>query len=951
MNGRTQGTALSGSGGALRLQSTRDLADSTLDQRIRFGGRLRGKRILGKLAFVELEDQDGSVQVVVTQQHAIEIVARLPLSSALSVHGRVKRKAATPRAQADASAPGQFEILADDIAVESCDQTARLVPAGRSEDSVPRQMERRQALLTREIRSTLFRAGFVELPPPDQMHYAEMQSALRLLHGGVRESDGEIPCLPPLRDATQAAASAGFDRFFFLFDGSSPLAGLVHVCACFPDDSEFKSLAQAIREAAHLHGGSAQKERGAGTAGQAAGFDSPALRWTAPQAVYAPPCPDDGGTRRIGPGFYCAASEEQEAEALARRQLLILGEAIVGDYAPLLTLRQPAQRRAAAVAADSAGEAFVLERLTRSLSPGLPPVASLSMALPLLLQGQPPAADPQDGAEQALPIPACIWRPSWSSAPAALATRVGHVHGAIEDLQSAAQMALMEQVERLEIERERGESTARPLPPPMERSASIDDIEAMLKNFSLSREQAEILVQMLAVIEPADTHYTPNQLFQTVWSLLGSASVKHIVANDEARDFTFDVLLRQRIVTEKRQLLYIYPATIGHLKQVFRSPRCAMPEEYQDLLAGLRTLLAKRPTEFSTAVGAAAAMGADWLEGGMQQRLSLMLRAADERLASPLFFRVFNVLHADAMLLRAFKKAIQRLGDEVFRNQAFHSSTLKFRLMREAGALGGPVERLLASGTPEQIGAEVVYFLFHPVTVDFDELAQGLAAIPDCTRHVSAAGLHRMGETWVPEAQCFRYFVGHQSTRDMLRFYLTKNTPSFFAKSSAGICTAGNAELYLESGHLHLNIIQEASFRVIGNVQLYVLPMPEERVLMIRGLNPSGAYVNATNAAGIVDAVLDIAQTLAALNGFSHVYIAEQLGLWNADSSRAEIRAVLNTKYLAFPLVQFTVPVRLYNYFGKDLWVRKGHLCWVAHGNANLPPQEHAALPLVKASA
>jgi hypothetical protein len=101
------------------------------------------------------------------------------------------------------------------------------------------------------------------------------------------------------------------------------------------------------------------------------------------------------------------------------------------------------------------------------------------------------------------------------------------------------------------------------------------------------------------------------------------------------------------------------------------------------------------------------------------------------------------------------------------------------------------------------------------------------------------------------------------------------------------------------------------------------------------------SYVTAANARGIIDAVLDIAQGLAALNGFSHVYIAEQLGLWNADSSRAEIRAALNTLYLNFPLLQFPNPVRLYNYFGKDLWVRKGYLCWAADpSGSSLSPLE-----------
>ncbi len=110
----------------------------------------------------------------------------------------------------------------------------------------------------------------------------------------------------------------------------------------------------------------------------------------------------------------------------------------------------------------------------------------------------------------------------------------------------------------------------------------------------------------------------------------------------------------------------------------------------------------------------------------------------------------------------------------------------------------------------------------------------------------------------------------------LLRGFATKNAASFFAKTTAGICTAQDFGLYHRPDHFHINLINQEDV-VVGNIQGYLVEDFEgERAVIFRGFNPSSSIVSSTNAAVICDQMVSIVRQLAADNGIKHVLIPQQ---------------------------------------------------------------------------
>jgi hypothetical protein len=131
-----------------------------------------------------------------------------------------------------------------------------------------------------------------------------------------------------------------------------------------------------------------------------------------------------------------------------------------------------------------------------------------------------------------------------------------------------------------------------------------------------------------------------------------------------------------------------------------------------------------------------------------------------------------------------------------------------------------------------------------------------------------------------------------------LKFYISKNLPSFFAKASAGICTSEDVSLFTREDHFHINMIDGETDEVVGNVQGYFLEIKGKQYLMLRGINPTTNFVNPANALGIIEGVLEVGKQLVNTNGLAGLVLSESLGGWHAHSNRAEVGAHLLTKYL-----------------------------------------------------
>jgi len=143
--------------------------------------------------------------------------------------------------------------------------------------------------------------------------------------------------------------------------------------------------------------------------------------------------------------------------------------------------------------------------------------------------------------------------------------------------------------------------------------------------------------------------------------------------------------------------------------------------------------------------------------------------------------------------------------------------------------------------------------------------------------------------------------AGGESQADgkrQLKAFISKNVGSFFAKASAGICTAQDVSLFEREDHFHINIVENEQ-TVQGNIQAYIIKDPAGgKSLVLRGFNPNTAFLDKVDAGAFCEAVLKIAKQFQKDNGLTNVYITEHLGSWHALSNREAVAQYLQKRYV-----------------------------------------------------
>lgn len=131
-----------------------------------------------------------------------------------------------------------------------------------------------------------------------------------------------------------------------------------------------------------------------------------------------------------------------------------------------------------------------------------------------------------------------------------------------------------------------------------------------------------------------------------------------------------------------------------------------------------------------------------------------------------------------------------------------------------------------------------------------------------------------------------------------LKAFISKNVGSFFAKASAGICTAQDVSLFEREDHFHINIVENEQ-TVRGNIQAYIINDPAGgRSLVLRGFNPNSAFLEKIDPGAFCEAVLKIARQFQKDNELTHVYITEHLSGWHALSNREAVSQYLQKRYV-----------------------------------------------------
>lgn len=129
-----------------------------------------------------------------------------------------------------------------------------------------------------------------------------------------------------------------------------------------------------------------------------------------------------------------------------------------------------------------------------------------------------------------------------------------------------------------------------------------------------------------------------------------------------------------------------------------------------------------------------------------------------------------------------------------------------------------------------------------------------------------------------------------------IRAIVSKNKASFFAKASAGICTANNTELFHREDHFHINLVDDEKGKCVGNVQAYIMEHEGRPHLLLRGFNPSTNLLKEVDAGSLCESIIAIAQQFADENGLAGVLLSEQGGFL-ALSNRPEVTTYIQNAY------------------------------------------------------
>ena len=134
-----------------------------------------------------------------------------------------------------------------------------------------------------------------------------------------------------------------------------------------------------------------------------------------------------------------------------------------------------------------------------------------------------------------------------------------------------------------------------------------------------------------------------------------------------------------------------------------------------------------------------------------------------------------------------------------------------------------------------------------------------------------------------------------------LKAYISKNVGSFFAKASAGICTADDVNLFNRPNHFHINLTEEIEKDneiIRGNIQAYIIDDDGEKSLLLRGINPNSSFLYGVDEKNLCDKIIEIAVQFKDDNNLKAIYLSEQLEGWHALSNRDSVYKYLKKAYL-----------------------------------------------------
>jgi hypothetical protein len=457
----------------------------------------------------------------------------------------------------------------------------------------------------------------------------------------------------------------------------------------------------------------------------------------------------------------------------------------------------------------------------------------------------------------------------------------------------------------------------------------LSSVRGLIDDFGISAEVCERLFSIVPDTKDRFQRLPPGERFRFVWSILGNDPIR--TALDA--DICYGILVkagRLKIITDLKQLIYFDDGAIKDLSKVIEIYGGASNQE-GGIVPHLRQCFADSPTTFTALLAALA--DADTTTVMTVKRLikagdfSVVVKATKEWLCTPAFFAVVLHLIESGDTTISLTDAIRSLGPLIFPNNPFLASDIAQALVSKWSGGTKECNAFLFVKNSNDIAAAILHYLFRPVVQSFRQFQSSLYTVKDNTEHIWLSGLRAGGRHWRSELSCFE-FPNPKRTTSALRLFLSKNCPSFLAKGTVGICTAGDYDLFSRPDHHHLNIVDAASGLVVGNVQFHLLENDGSRVLLVRAINAANSYLDCGSAREIVEASLISCLELAVNSGLDEVHLVEGLSFWHLNSSRPQIRAVLESFYDVLPSVVLDQPFFLFHYRHVPVEVTKTFRLW-----------------------
>jgi hypothetical protein len=452
----------------------------------------------------------------------------------------------------------------------------------------------------------------------------------------------------------------------------------------------------------------------------------------------------------------------------------------------------------------------------------------------------------------------------------------------------------------------RGETILRALLPVSGNAGSV----ALARDFPQFALQGKHIQQMASIFpslgRQLETQPVEEQ-FSTLWSLLGHEHVKAIFASEQATE-TLAHAVSANLFPDHGMLRSL---TVSSLAALAR-----LTEGFTDPLAmdTIRTLGLRAPNILSSAVNMMdrlKAQGADWARCE-----PLALRGVSSELAFAALAggsaRLEGVLFATAAIAGRFAW--------IFANRPITDTAILSDLAR--GTRDFPwLARLLRQMEPERAAFDAVHITFGDGLVDYDSSSTLFAGARDCCGHWQEADIGFGGNRWDAEKGRLRlngFFM-----------YPSKNRAAILAKSCSGICSARDQELFHRVDHFQFTLVEADVPGATGTVQLYTCHDDSgSPVWLVRGLNPSEKSALQSCPLEVTLEVLDAVASLAYFNGISAVLIADGAGLFNGDSTRLPVRAVIRGMTPHLRPARLAVPLRMFSFHGNPVEIQEGWHVW-----------------------